>query len=150
MSDVRPVSEFELAVVGVLRRFAYRRLLPDFIAREAKVKRRSVRHHLARLEEFGVVEEVDADPPGSIRLPAWQWSGPEGHPHVERLRVAARARGRDLPPVEGPPQRCGEGHDLTDPDVGYTYPSGYVACIACGEVVMVENVGAVMTRRRSS
>lgn len=143
VTDTRPISEYEIAVVSALRRLGYRSLTIDVVTKESKVKRRTAKHHLARLVDFGVVEAVDLGRPEVMSLPAWRWKGPETHGHVARLRQAARARGGDLPPVGEPPERCDEGHDLTDPDVGYTWDDGYVGCIECGEVIMEPGIGAV-------
>ncbi len=135
---LRPVSEYEAKVVAVLRACGWRWLTTNDVARKTGVKRRTVKHHLGRWIDAGIVDAIEAAQLDGYYVPAetrlYRWCAHDEHPAAVELRERFRRAGIEWPPLEGPPTTCKRGHRL-DGENAYVWPDLSVSCIACGEVL---------------
>lgn len=144
---LRQMSEYEWATLCALRANAWRWLSVDELCRAARahfpVRRRVVRHHLARFVALSLVES-DAKP-GQLTGQRYRWNANPPPDAVAQLLASADAEGFALAPVASPPTHCAAGHAYANH--GHRWPEGDFNCFECGEVTRCDD-GTVAVRIR--
>jgi hypothetical protein len=127
------LSGYEAAVLNVLRRQPWCWVGEREITREAQsyqrhTKPRTVRYHLRRFVELGLIErtaELHPLMPGVF----WRWNADAPAELTDWLESAAEAAILHLEPLGTPPTHCEHGHDLARH--GQIYPDGVRMCLWC-------------------
>jgi hypothetical protein len=131
------LSGYEAAVLNVFRREPWRWMREGEIVHAAQTwqrhtKPRTVRYHLRRFVEFGLLERVtdlEPYPPDTW----WRWDA-DAPPGLNRwLEHAAEVCVLHLEPLGTPPARCEFRHDLARH--GRIDPDGSRFCLRCVGVV---------------